>query len=292
MTYSCEELRATSLFSEKPIMSGSSCCTIIASVFIMSMLPPISSWACDIHSNSIDLSKYKNTFTEDFDSLSVGAWSIIPGHNRWMAHTPWAGDFGDAKFVDPKPGFPFTVSNGVLRIEAKKNPAGQWESGLLSLVDPHGVGFAQKYGYFEARMKMPPGKGVWPAFWLIGIEEAESRSEIDVVEYYGDHPDTYATVWHIWMKDQSKKGLGEEHFNPVRPGELSESFHQFGVDISEDFTCFYLDRHEVWRFKTPVQYKQPFYPLVNLALGAGYPLTETPNPSYLWVDYIKIYQRN
>jgi hypothetical protein len=53
---------------------------------------------------SIDLSHYRLTFAEDFNDLSVSPWG--DGHSRWIAHTPWAGDFGDAAFTDPEPGFP------------------------------------------------------------------------------------------------------------------------------------------------------------------------------------------
>ncbi|WP_204331191.1 hypothetical protein, partial [Proteus mirabilis] len=71
----------------------------------------------------LDLTGYTLTFAEEFDSLSVSPWG--PG-SRWIAHTPWNGDFGDARFVDPRPGFPFTVEDGVLKIEARKNADGAW----------------------------------------------------------------------------------------------------------------------------------------------------------------------
>src|SRR5690606_22264058 len=71
----------------------------------------------------LDLSGYRLTFEENFDTLDVSAWG--PG-TRWIAHTPWYGDFGDAKFTDPQPGFPFTIKDGVLRIEARKGEDGKW----------------------------------------------------------------------------------------------------------------------------------------------------------------------
>ncbi|MGL4289902.1 MAG: hypothetical protein ACRCVA_26355, partial [Phreatobacter sp.] len=72
---------------------------------------------------ALDLTGYTLTFGEEFDSLSVSPRG--PG-SRWIAHTPWNGDFGDARFADPTPGFPFTIENGVLRIEARKNADGIW----------------------------------------------------------------------------------------------------------------------------------------------------------------------
>ena len=81
---------------------------------------------------AIDLSSYTLTFDEEFDRLDVS--SRGPG-TRWIAHTPWNGDFGDAKFADPGPDFPFTVRDGILRIEARKHGGDGWQSGLLASVD-------------------------------------------------------------------------------------------------------------------------------------------------------------
>lgn len=134
----------------------------------------------------ININAYRLTFAENFDSLDVSAWG--EKRSRWIAHTPWNGDFGDARFTDPAPGFPFTTDQGILKIEARKGTDGTWRSGLLSSVNPKGEGFSQQFGYFEARMKLPPGKGVWPAFWLIGVDRSKYTAEIDVLEYYGRAP--------------------------------------------------------------------------------------------------------
>src|SRR5713226_8428164 len=88
----------------------------------------------------LDLSDYRLTFDENFETLDVSAWG--PG-TRWIAHTPWNGDFGDAQFVAPSPGFPFTIENGMLRIEARRGADGKWRSGLLASNDPKGNGFSQ-----------------------------------------------------------------------------------------------------------------------------------------------------
>jgi hypothetical protein len=81
------------------------------------------------------------TFTEDFNDLKVSAWKI--GDDRWIAHTPWHGDFGDAGFTNPQPDFPFIVNDGMLRIEARKDASGKWHSGLLASVDQWNDGFSQ-----------------------------------------------------------------------------------------------------------------------------------------------------
>lgn len=237
----------------------------------------------------INLSRYTLTFAEDFDTLSVSAWGN--GHSRWIAHTPWAGDFGDAQFADPAPGFPFTVKDGVLRIEARKGADGKWRSGLLSALDHKNRGFCQRFGYFEARMKLPPGKGVWPAFWLIGRDKSKGSPEIDVIEYYGHDNGHYVTTWHVWKSQLGQPDEGDGHTVQVPAGSLTTGFHTYGADITATEVRLYLDRKEIWSFPAPVSYKTCFYPLVNLALGSGWPIDETPDPSFLWVDYIHVYQR-
>src|SRR5690348_10202384 len=91
---------------------------------------------------AIDLCHFRQTITDDFTSLSVSPWG--GNSSRWIAHTPWNGDFGNAEFTDPKPGFPFSIVDGHLRIEARKGPDDKWRSGLLASADPQAHGFAQR----------------------------------------------------------------------------------------------------------------------------------------------------
>ncbi|ASR09380.1 family 16 glycosylhydrolase [Rhizobium leguminosarum bv. viciae] len=237
----------------------------------------------------LNIDAYQLTFEESFDSLDVSAWGEKT--SRWIAHTPWNGDFGDARFTDPAPGFPFTTDQGILKIEARKEADGTWRSGLLSSVNPKGEGFSQQFGYFEARMKLPPGKGVWPAFWLIGLDRSKYTAEIDVLEYYGRAPYEFSMGFHIWRQSQGGQNSTGGYWQKVQDGILNSEYHTYGVDIQADKTSFYFDRKFIWSFDTPKEFHMPFYPLVNLALGSGWPIDETPNPSILLVDYIHVYQR-
>lgn len=248
--------------------------------------------------SSIDLSKFEMTFSEEFDGpLSVSPWGP---NTRWIAHTPWAGDFGDAQFVDPRLGvFPFTIQDGILRIEARKNAAGKWESGLLASADSNGRGFSQQYGYFEMRAKLPKGKGVWPAFWISSIADPKSSTsiEIDVLEFYGHFPDRFQSVVHTWYKNPEEKQRAANnpdppvHFTIVPTDSLSDSFNDFGVLVEKDFVTFYLNKSEVWRTATPEKLNRPFLILLNLALGSGWSIDETPNPSHMFVDYVRVYKK-
>jgi beta-glucanase (GH16 family) len=140
-------------------------------------------------------------------------------------------------------------------------------------------------------MKLPPGKGVWPAFWLIGRDKTQGSPEIDVLEYYGHDTAHYRSNWHVWKSALGKADEGDGRAFDVPAGSLTDHFHTYGVDISDQYVVFYMDRKETWRINTPPSYRTCFYPLINLALGSGWPIKETPNPSFLWVDYIKVYSR-
>jgi len=237
---------------------------------------------------TLDLEGYHVTFADEFTgALDVSAWG--PG-TRWIAHTPYAGDFGDAPFADPEPGFPFTVRNGILRVEARKD-ADRWRAGLLSSVDPKGNGFSQQYGYFEMRAKLPKGLGTWPAFWLLGMPALRDKSltniEIDVVEQYGVNPYALHTTVHLWHP-------GGEHWADGRPSlvqGMTDDFHNYGVMVTADDVIFYFDGVELRRVRTPEEAKVPLYILVDLALGGGWPIDQTPSPSCMCVDYIRAYSR-
>lgn len=253
---------------------------------------PMTAGCAQAQGEALQLCRYKKVFADDFNTLSVS-----PSNNErttWSAHTPWHGDFGDARFIDPvniyadpEKNDPFFVKDGILTIRARKHENGQWTSGLISSADPKQAGFALQYGYFEARMKMPPGPGTWPAFWLAPNKSQDDKApsvEIDIIEYYGKFTDKFHSVLHVW-KD-GKDTRGEDHVATVPADSLVNDFHTYGAEVTKDWIVYYLDRREYARMKTPPEHTKPLMLLVNLALGAGWPIDKTPNPSDLQVDYV------
>lgn len=264
---------------------------------ITSLLLPLAAGiarAQDAGGKTLDLCGLRPTFTEDFNDLKVSPWKI--GDSRWIAHTPWNGDFGDAGFANPQPDFPFTVKDGVLRIEARKGADGKWRSGLLASVDHGNDGFSQMYGYFEARMQLPKGPGTWPAFWIGETRPPDTPPgmslEIDVIEFYGHAPDIFHSGFLLWDAVHNTH-TGGHHMETVVPsGSLDAGFHTFGVEVEKDFMTYYYDRNQIWQAPTPAEHKFPLMILVNLALGSGWSIENTPNPSYLDVDYIHVFERD
>jgi beta-glucanase (GH16 family) len=233
----------------------------------------------------LDLRGYRLTFNEPFDRLDVSPWG--PG-TRWIAHTPWAGDFGDAQFTDPGPHSPFSIQDGILSITMRKVD-GKWTSGLLASIDRDGQGFAQTTGYWEMRAKLPDGNGVWPAFWLSTIgKPGQTSPEIDALEYYGRDSHRYLATAHVWKNGNDIVGKTEPV--DVQPGSLSKGYHLYGVKVERDGVFIYLDRHLVTQFEPRAEYLKPKAVLLNLAAGGGWPITGMPDPSVMQIDYVRAYQ--
>ncbi len=244
--------------------------------------------AVDAGPPDIDLAAYELTFEEEFDTLDVSGRRC---DTRWIAHTPWNGDFGVAAFADPSRGFPFVTRDGVLRIEARKEPDLGWQAGLLSSWNTCGEGFAQKYGYFEISTQLPAGEGFWPAFWLIGIEQEKYTAEVDIFEYHTNRPHKLELTVHIHATSEGIEDYQDWHVERIRPGSLSEQFNTYGVDVQEDEMVFYLNRREIWRTPTLPEFRQPLHVLLNLAMDGGEITKKTPESDYMYVDYVRVYAR-
>ena len=240
----------------------------------------------------LDLCAYEIHFADEFDDLAIAPRKLENGA-RWTAHTPWNGDFGDAQFSNPQPDWPFAISKGILRITARRDEKGRWRSGLIAAAEGSGSGHGIQYGYFEARMKFPEGQGTWPAFWLMSLQPARQtpKIEIDVVEYYGHMSDKYFVTGHVWYGGEDEHRTRHDGKRLTVPaGSLTGAFHRYGVRVDAKHITYFLDGEAMWQQPTPEEHRTPLYPLVNLALGSGYPIDKTPDPSTLEVDYIRVYR--
>lgn len=243
----------------------------------------------------LDLTGYTMTFSEEFDGpLDVSNWG--PG-TKWIAHTPYNGDFGDAWFgYNPSGGVnPYSITNGILSIKAWfDSAANHWRSGILASVDTQGNGFSQQYGYFEARMQLPAGTGTWPAFWLLSKGNLQTPKttvgEIDAMEFYGNQTNKVYMNTHIWNTDGTEAPGGTTAVNFVNSG-LTTGYHTYGVMVEPDVITWYVDGVQQRQTPTFPEAKNPLYILVDFALGGGWGTSGVGNPSYLYVDYIRAYSK-
>ncbi len=254
--------------------------------------PQIYSWNWQNAGTALDLTDYSLSFSDDFNKFSV---TSDGGAGPWYA--PVHASYGVAKFDAPSSSNPtYSVSNGVLTIRATKGADG-WHGGNIETVNQAGRGFAQQFGYFEARMKFPNMPGAWPALWLKSQEEhtnaAMVRPEIDVVEWYGGDPKGLHSTVHLWPPQPQyikAGGLVKHWYKSNYQGEpgLAGDWHTYGAKITPQSVIIYLDQKEVARFPTLDEYKAALYPLISLTLYEQ-DAPKAVSPIELQVDYVKIY---
>jgi hypothetical protein len=135
----------------------------------------------------------------------------------------------------------------------------------------------------------PPGPGLWPAFWLVTADHSLPLTvEVDAIEYYGLDPKHYFVTVTVRPKDP--KLWRSVHVRLDVPDEsLVTGPHAYGVAVGNKDVVFYRDRQEVFRTPTPPELVKPLGILLNLALGSGFPITETPNPSRMVVSRVVHY---
>lgn len=183
------------------------------------------------------------------------------------------------------------VSNGTLKIHALLMD-GVYTSSRITTAQKKEF----KYGYIESRIKLPSGKGLWPAFWMLGADIKENQwpaaGEIDIMEWIGRDADSLFTSLH------TAASFGETINTHKTFLEDNASWHTYAIDWNENRIIFFRDEVEVYRFDPKVKdeqvypFRKPFYILVNMAVGGNFggEIDDTIFPQTLEVDYIRVYQ--
>lgn len=159
--------------------------------------------------------------------------------------------------------------------------------------------FEQAYGRYEARIKLPWGPGIWPAFWLLGADiDAVSWpqcGEIDIMEYRGQEPQ---------LVHGSVHGPGYSGGNAVTQSfqleqdRFDKDFHVFAVEWGQDYLHFFVD-DTLYQTITPGDvsgewvFDHPFFIILNVAVGGNYvgaPTNQTSFPQTMLVDWVRVYQ--
>ncbi len=151
--------------------------------------------------------------------------------------------------------------------------------------------FAQLYGYYEARIRVPPGRGLHSAFWAKPNDESWPP-ELDVEEISGGIPDRVTMSVH-WRDETGHQKSNTKFSGP----DFSGDYHTFGAEWSPEETVWYVDGVERARTSAGAAYmddRGPFYLIVNLQvglIGAGLPDATTPWPASQYVDYVRVWAR-
>jgi beta-glucanase (GH16 family) len=241
------------------------------------------------------------TWSDDFNGPAGSA----PDGSKWLLETG-GGGWGnqELEYYTNSTRNAALDGNGNLVITARKeNPAGyscwygscQYTSARLNT----SARFTQAYGRFEARLKIPRGQGMWPAFWMLGNDIGSvgwpNSGEIDVMENVGKEPGTVHGSLH---------GPGYSGGNPLTgtytlPGgrAFADDFHVFTVDWAPGSVTWFVDGVQYSRH-TPADtsgrwvFDHPFFMILNVAVGGGWPGSpdaSTAFPQQMIIDYVHVY---
>ncbi|MEJ2858465.1 MULTISPECIES: family 16 glycosylhydrolase [unclassified Saccharothrix] len=156
--------------------------------------------------------------------------------------------------------------------------------------------FTTTYGRVEARMKMPRGKGIWPAFWMLGQDIGSvgwpNSGEIDIMEFLGHQQNTvYGTIHGPGYSGAG--GIGMAYNGP----NFADGFHTFAIDWTPQGIAWSVDGY-VYQRRTPADlggkqwvFNKPFFIILNLAVGGewpGYPDASTVFPQQFVIDYVRV----
>lgn len=210
------------------------------------------------------------------------------------------------------------VDNGMLVIEARKeqfkNPSydpeakgssprrGQEFASYTSASLTTRGKAAWTYGRVEVRAKLPAGRGVWPAIWMLGSNQREVGwprcGEIDIMEFVGFDPGIVHANIHTGKYNHVRKtGKGSQITIP----DASEAFHVYAMEWDKEHMDFFVDDHKYFTYANEGSgsdawpYDQDLYLIINLAIGGAWGgakgLDDSIFPQRYYIDYVRVYQK-
>ncbi len=268
---------------------------LIKSTLLFAVL--VGFWACD-KGEVVEERNWKLVWEDDFD----GPAGQLPDAAKWVFDIgvgPGNDGWGNAElqYYTDRPENISLDGEGNLAITARRESY-SGRAFTSARVKTQGV-FDQAYGRFEARIKMPWGPGIWPAFWLLGsdidVVGWPQCGEIDIMEYRGQQPNlVHGTVhgpgYSGGAAITKSFGFANDRFDL--------DFHLFAVEWTEEFIDFFVDDVRYQRIRqgdVPGEwvYDQPFFILLNVAVGGnyvGFPTEQTPFPQTMLVDWVRVFE--
>lgn len=222
----------------------------------------------------------------------------MPATSKWWFETGASG-WGNNEIQNYVAGLSGTdtcavVSDGTLKIIAQKRG-----SDVISIRMNTKENW--RYGYFEARLKVPGGKGTWPAFWMLpqNFKNWPLDGEIDIMEYVGYDPN----VVHASVHTQAYNHVqGTQKTATKTIPNAEKEFHIYAVEWTADYVKAFVDGVEYFRFdndkkeqKETWPFDAPFYLKLNLAWGGNWGgqqgVDESVLPAVYEIDYVRVYQK-
>jgi len=258
---------------------------------------------------------WRLVWSDEFNSSSVDADDPdfpSPNSSKWNFEVSGSG-FGNEQleFDTSRPVNASLDGMGHLAITARAEAFG---GNLYTSARINTAGkFEQQYGRFEARIQMPLGRGLWPAFWMLGADVAQvpwpGCGEVDIVEYRGQEPLLAHGSAHGPGYSGGEARTQTYSLPAPAPGSdagdasvgFDAAFHVFTLEWEPGELRYYVDEilyEVVDATQLPIGtvwvYDHPFYILLNLAVGGDYlgpPDSSTIFPQTMLVDYVRVYEK-
>jgi beta-glucanase (GH16 family) len=243
---------------------------------------------------------WKLVWADEFDGdmLDTEKWSYMLGDGSDYGNPGWGNN--ELQYYQEDN---VKVADGVLTITARREnvESSQFTSGRIRTIDKGDW----TYGRFEFRAKMPVGKGLWPAIWMLPTDEDyggwAASGEIDIMEYLGDDTTrVYGTIHYggAWPANEHR---GTSYITDDTA--FNNAFHVFALEWEEGKLRWYVDGEEFQNLGTgmwyssaapfPAPFNKRFHLLINMAVGGNWPGSPDVNtvfPQELVVDYVRVYQ--
>lgn len=164
--------------------------------------------------------------------------------------------------------------------------------------------YSFQYGKIVIQAKLPFGKGIWPALWMLGKDGTwPSNGEIDIMEMVGGG-DGFDNVIHMTAHYSRWYNWHEKDMTPFKlaAGNFSDAYHTFELEWNATRLIWRVDGVTLKTLATTVddmsEFRQPFYIKIGTAIGGSWPNNvnkrpdaSTPLPQYLFIDSVRVYQR-
>jgi beta-glucanase (GH16 family) len=156
------------------------------------------------------------------------------------------------------------------------------------------------FGRIDIRAKVPKGKGIWPAIWMLGSNDSQvswpACGEIDIMELRGSVPQVDISTLHYGASVNTHQFSSSAYSLPGAP-DLSAAYHTYSIIRSQDKTQWYVDSVKYYERTvaqiSPYPFNNPFYVILNVAVGGdfdGNPDGSTSFPQQMLVDYVRYYK--
>ncbi|MCF8367251.1 MAG: family 16 glycosylhydrolase [Bacteroidales bacterium] len=232
-------------------------------------------------------------WSEEFD------YTGLPGSSNWNMETGGGGWGNNELQYYTNSQNNAMVENGVLTITAREEEYGGRDYTSARITTQNKFDF--KYGKIEARIKLPYGQGLWPAFWMLGANISSvgwpACGEIDIMEMIGGsggNDKTCHTTLH-WDNNGDHASYGESY--TLSSGIFADDYHIFAVEWDSQEIRGYVDENKFYTANlTPAElseFRNNFFIILNVAVGGnwpGSPDATTVFPQTMKVDYVRVYQ--